>query len=108
VISKRIGRGGRSYVPNAFTEHGAAMAATVLKSERAIQVSIFVVRAFIQMRESLADQKELARRLDELEVRLEGKLGAHDRAISNILEAIRELMAPERPATKPPIGFVRQ
>ncbi|MGH8692268.1 MAG: ORF6N domain-containing protein [Burkholderiales bacterium] len=107
VISKRVGRGGRSYAPWAFTEHGAVMAATVLKSRRAIEVSIFVVRAFIQMRESLPGRNELGKRLDELETRLERKLGAHDRAISEILEAIRQLMAPAQPAQRPPIGFVR-
>jgi hypothetical protein len=107
VISKRRGRGGRSYSPSAFTEHGAVMAATVLRSARAIEVSIFVVRAFVQLRESLAERKELGKRLDELEVRVERRLGAHDRAISEILEAIRQLMAPPGVTVKRPIGFVR-
>jgi hypothetical protein len=107
VISKRVGRGGRSYVLTAFTEHGAVMAATVLKSARAIEVSIFVVRAFIRMRAALAERSELGRRLDELESRLERKLGVHDRAISEILVAIRQLMAPAQAPEKRPIGFVR-
>lgn len=108
VISKRHGRGGRSYAPCAFTEHGAIMAATLLNSRRAIEVSIFVVSAFVQIRESLAERKELGKRLDELESRLEKRLGAHDRVISQILEAIRQLMAPPQPAQKRGIGFVRQ
>ena len=107
VISKRAGRGGRSYEPRGFTEHGAVMAATMLKSARAIEVSIFVVRAFIRMREALAQRDEVGERLDELESKVERKLGAHDRAISEILAAIRQLMAPSPPPQSRPIGFVR-
>lgn len=107
VISKRTGRGGRSHIPYAFTEHGAIMAATVLNSIQAIKVSIFVVRAFVEMRESVVQHKELHRRVDELEKTLDRKLGAHDRAIAEILAAIRQLMTPPAPAPKPGIGFVR-
>ncbi len=107
VISKRRGRGGRSHAQRAFSEHGAVMAATVLKSSRAIEVSIFVVRAFVQMRESITERAKVGKRLDELETRLEQKLGAHDRAIREILEAIRQLMAPPERTEKTPIGFVR-
>jgi hypothetical protein len=107
VIPKRRGRGGRSYAPCAFSEHGAVMAATVLNATRAIQVSIFVVRAFVQMREWLMDRTELGKRLAELESKLERKLGAHDRAIAEILEAIRHLMAPPEPPPRRGIGFVR-
>ncbi len=77
--------GGSRKPPLAFTEHGAIMAATVLNSRRAIQVSLFVVRAFVQLRDTFASNKELARRLDELE----RKLGTHDRAIGQILDAGR-------------------
>jgi hypothetical protein len=59
--------GGRRYAPFAFTEHGALMAATVLNSPRAVEVSLYVVRAFVQLREVLASHKELAQRLAELE-----------------------------------------
>jgi hypothetical protein len=104
VISKRLGRGGRSY---AFTEHGAVMAATVLNSSQAIKISIFVVRAFVRMRESIAEHKQLRTRLDELESMLSRKLGAHDRVINEILEAIRQLTARPEPTPKPGIGFVR-
>jgi phage regulator Rha-like protein len=94
-------------MPFAFTEHGALMAASVLNTKRAVEVSLYVVRAFVQLREALATHKELARRLDELESRLERKLTTHDRAIAGILEAIRQLMAPFEPAKKRRIGFVQ-
>ena len=71
----KTGRGQhRKYLPFAFTEHGAIMAATVLNSPRAVEVSIYVVRAFVQLRELLAGHKELAKRLNELETRMERKL----------------------------------
>ena len=97
--------GGRRKLPMAFTEHGAIMAATILSSPRAVEVSVYVVRAFVELRELLAGNRELARRLDELETRIEHKLESHDQAISGILNAIRELMrTPE--IKKRPIGFV--
>ena len=65
--TSNAGRGGTRKLPLAFTEHGAIMAATILSSRRAIEVSVYVVRAFVQMRETLAAHKELAKRLDELE-----------------------------------------
>ena len=100
--------GGYRKRPLAFTEHGAIMAATILNSRRAIEVSVFVVRAFVQMRETLAAHKELAKRLDELETRLGRKLDGHDRAIGEILEAIRRLMTPPDPPRERGIGFVRE
>ena len=96
--------GGRRYSPYAFTEHGAIMAAMVLNSARAIGISVFVVRAFVQQRDTLMASKELAKRLDELESRIERKLSTHDQAIAGILDAIRQLMAPPEP-TKRRIGF---
>ena len=96
----------RKYLPYAFTEHGAIMAATVLNSPRAVEVSIYVVRAFVQLRELLSGHKELAKRLDELEARMERKLLTHDRAIVGILDAIRQLMAPPPAPKKRPIGFM--
>lgn len=98
--------GGRRKLPIAFTEHGAIMAATVLSSARAVEVSVYVVRAFVELREMLAGNRELARRLDELESRIERKLETHDQAISGILNAMRELMKPAEHANKRPIGFV--
>jgi superfamily I DNA/RNA helicase len=85
------------FPPFAFTEHGAIMAATILNSTRAVEMSLYVVRAFVQLRELLASNTELARRLDELERQLEG----HDAAITAILSAIRELM-------NPPLAFVER
>jgi ORF6N domain len=92
------------FPPFAFTEHGAIMAATILKSRRAIEMSIFVVRAFVQLRELLNSNKELARRLDQLEARIEKKLTTHDEAIAAMLSAIRELMNPPVPKRRG-IGF---
>jgi hypothetical protein len=103
--TSNIGRGGRRYLPYVFTEHGALMAATILDSPRAIDVSVYVVRAFVQLRDLLAGNRELAQRLRELEQRLERKLASHDVAIADILSAIRQLMNPPEPA-KRPIGFV--
>jgi hypothetical protein len=103
VISKP-GRGGRRFAPYAFTEQGVAMLSSVLGSERAIAVNIEIMRAFVQLRGLLASNKELARRFDQLEARLDKKLADHDDAIAAILSAIRELMNP--PALKRrPIGF---
>lgn len=99
VTSKR-GRGGRRYAPYAFTEHGAIMAATVLNSERAVQMSVFVVRAFVRLREMLATNRKLAGKIDELENRLD----THDSTIQDLIEAIKELMKPEDPPRKS-IGF---
>jgi hypothetical protein len=98
--------GGRRKVPYAFTEHGALMAASVLNSDHAIEVSVYVVEAFIAMREAADNVRELARRLDELEGKLGARLAKHDQAISEILAAIRALMSPP-PAKARPIGFVR-
>lgn len=94
----------RKYRPYAFTEHGAIMAATVLNSARAIEMSIYVVRAFLKLREMLASNKELARRFAQLEARLEKRLTDHDKAIAAILSAIRQLMGPP-PAKRRGIGF---
>jgi hypothetical protein len=93
-------RGGRRYTPHAFTEHGAIMAATVLNSKRAVQMSVFVVRAFVRLREMLATNRRLAGKIAELENRLD----THDSAIQDLIEAIKELMTPkERPRRR--IGF---
>ncbi|HKS67647.1 MAG TPA: ORF6N domain-containing protein [Candidatus Acidoferrales bacterium] len=96
-------RGGRRYRPYAFTEHGAIMAAGVLNSGRAIEVSIYVVRAFVKLRELLRTHKQLAHKLDQLEKRIE----AHDEEIANLFEAIRLLMEPPGKPGKS-IGFLVQ
>ena len=89
-------------LPYVFTEHGAIMAAMVLKSPRAVAMSVHVVRAFIRLRELMASNLELAHKLAELEHRLEGR----DQSICNLFEAIRRLLA--APPAEPPrkqIGF---
>jgi phage regulator Rha-like protein len=93
--------GGRRYPPYAFTEHGAIMAATVLNSKQAIEMSVFVVRAFVRMRELLAKNRQLAAKINELDRRLE----THDSAIQDLIEAIKELMVPEE-SPRRKIGFL--
>jgi len=105
IATLTTGRGRhRKYLPYVFTEHGAIMAATILNSPRAIEMSVYVVRAFVQLREMLASNKELARRFAQLETRLDKKLTIHDEAIAAILAAIRQLMHPPVPKRRP-IGF---
>ena len=87
--------------PCAFTEHGAIMAANVLNSSKAIEVSVFVVRAFVQLREMISGHKELARKIAELE----RKLGNHDEQIMILVEAIKQLMDPKLPPKTRRIGF---
>lgn len=102
VTSKSEARGGRRYLPLAFTEQGVAMLSSVLRSERAVQVNIEIMRAFVRLRQILAINADLARRLDELERRV----GGHDEEFVHVLRAIRQLMEP--PATPPKrrrIGF---
>jgi hypothetical protein len=99
-IATSKGRGGRRKPPHVFTEHGAIMAASVLNTEQAVEASIYVVRAFVELRRVLTTQKELAHKLNELEQRLD----THDEAINSILTAIRALMEPPEPKRKQ-IGF---
>lgn len=90
-------------LPFAFTEHGAVMVASILNTPRAVEMSVFVVRAFVKLREVFLLHKEFARRLDELE-RL---VGAHGEEIKSLVSAIRRLMAPsEKPRVR--IGFQSQ
>lgn len=103
-VTSNAQRGGRRYLPYAFTEHGVAMLSSVLRSERAISVNIQIMRAFIRMRELIGSNRELTRRLKELEARLEKKLAVHDESIAGILSAIRKLMNPPIPKGRP-IGF---
>jgi hypothetical protein len=88
-------------LPLAFTEHGTIMAASVLNSPKAVEVSVFVVRAFVQLREAIAGHKELARRI----AKLERKLGDHDEQIIILVEAIKQLMDPKLPPKTRRIGF---
>lgn len=89
--------------PYAFTEHGAIMAASVLKSERAIQTSIFVVRAFIRLKQTLASQEELATKVKRLQKTVQN----HDKQIVAIVDTIQLLMPPAQDPPKEPFGFRR-
>lgn len=95
------------YRPYAFTEHGALMTANVLNSPRAAEMSVFVVRAFIKMRETLAGSKTLALKLSELENHLTMRLNIHEKAIVHVLGEIKKLMPPYPEPEKPKrtIGF---
>lgn len=95
------GHGGRRKPARVFTEHGAIMAAAVLNSPRAVEVSVFVVRAFVKLRELAMAHKEIGQKLNELECKVAG----HDQAIAGLINAIRELMTPPAPQKKRPIGF---
>jgi hypothetical protein len=99
VISNAPGRGGRRTAPYAFTEQGVAMLSTVLNSPRAIAVNIEIMRAFVKLRVVLASNKELARRLDQLEA-------STDEKFTVVFDAIRQLMAPPPEPKRRPIGFV--
>lgn len=99
-------------LPFAFTEHGAIQAANVLASAQAVEMGVYVVRAFVRLREVLASHKELAKRLDDLEQATEALALQHDNFARNtraqlkqVFDAIRELMTPPEPP-KRPIGFV--
>jgi ORF6N domain-containing protein len=98
------GRGGRRYLPYVFTEYGAIQAANVLNSTRSVEMGIYVVRAFVQLRELLASNEDLSRRLDQLEARIEKKLATHDDDIGAMLSAIRQLMSPPTPKRRG-VGF---
>jgi hypothetical protein len=92
--------GGRRKLPLAFTEHGAIMAASVLNSDRAVEMSVYVVRAFVQLRAVLLDHKALADKLTALERRV----SHHDNSLAEVIDAIRALMAQPKPTNRP-IGF---
>jgi len=93
--------GGRRYLPYAFTEHGAIMAANVLNSRQAVQMSVFVVRAFIKMREQLLNRAEMEKRLADIEKTLMG----HDTALRDLYQKIRPLLLPPPAPPRGKIGF---
>jgi hypothetical protein len=100
AISK-TGRGGRRTLPYAFTEQGVAMLATVLNSERAVQMSIAIIRVFVKLREMIATHKDLARALDDLQLKQE----EHSEQIAAIIDTINQLLLPEPVPPKRRIGF---
>lgn len=98
----KTGRGKhRKYLPYAFTEQGVTMLSSVLKSKRAVQVNIQIMRAFVKLREILSTHKELAQKLKELEL----KMDSHDQQIQDIFEAINQLLTPPE-KSKRKIGFI--
>jgi hypothetical protein len=112
ISNERRGRGGRRYLPLAFTEHGAIMAATILNTPRAVEISVYVVRAFVRLREVLATHKDPAKKLEQLEKKTEALAIEHDQFAAStraqfreVLQALRALMRPPEPR-KRPIGFV--
>jgi phage regulator Rha-like protein len=105
VTSNR--RGGSRYLPYAFTEYGALMAANILNSPRAVQMSIFVVRAFAKMRDALRGTPELAKKLAALEKKLTKRLDTHEAAIVEVLHEVMQILNPS-PLPEPErkqIGF---
>ena len=100
VISKPT-RGGRTKPPRAFTEHGALQAANVLKSKRAVAMSLFVIRAFVKMREQLVSDAAILRRLAEIDK----TLLMHDSALGDLYQKLLPLLSPPSPPPKRQIGF---
>lgn len=100
VTSKAGGRGGRRYLPYAFTEHGVAMLSSVLKSERAVAVNILIMRAFVQLRRAQGQYAELRLRIEELAQKVHG----HDKLLAGILGALKALEQPP-PTQRRSIGF---
>jgi hypothetical protein len=93
--------GGHRKSPWAFTEHGAIMAANILRSDEAAEMSVFIVRAFVKMREALLSRNEMEKRLSQIE----NILLVHDQSLSDIYEQIRPLLMPPDPPDKKQIGF---
>src|SRR6476659_872710 len=108
IAMSKTGRGGRRTLPFAFTEHGALQAANVLRSKRAVQMSLFVIRAFVKMRETLLGTRELAKKLEALEKQLTGRLDVHEAAIVKVLQDLMQILNPPPLPPDPPqrkIGF---
>jgi hypothetical protein len=101
IVTSKMGRGGRRTLPYVFTEHGALQAANILNSSRAVAMSIYVIRAFVQMREALSANEIIAKRLAEIEA----ALLTHDTALRELYESIRPLLIPPEDAPRRQIGF---
>lgn len=102
IATSSLQHGGMRHRPWAFTEHGAIMAATVLNSPQAVRMSVYVVRAFVQMKRALAANSELAARLAEIEKQLTGRLDAHERALVEVIQ--RTLALLNQPPAPPPVA----
>lgn len=101
IVTSNAGRGGRRYAPYAFTEHGALMAANILNSPRAVAMSVYVIRAFIKIREQLAANTAILKRLAEIDK----ILLIHDVTLREILQKLRPLLEPPPVPPQPEIGF---
>ncbi len=100
IMTSKTGRGGRRYQPYVFTEQGVAMLSSVLNSDRAVQVNITIMRAFVNLREMIASHKELTKRLDEMEK-------SYDSQFKMVFDAIRALVSQPEPKEKK-IGFIKE
>jgi len=108
IATSSLDHGGRRKLPCAFTEHGAIMAANVLNSRQAVQMSVYVVRAFLKMRSALSDNPQLARKLAQLEKELKSRLDLHETAIVEVLQRVMDILDPP-PQPEPKrrqIGFL--
>ncbi len=101
IVISKTGRGGRRFFPYAFTEHGALMAANILRSPRAVAMSVYVIRAFVKMREDQAANAAILKRLAEIDQ----TLLVHDTALRDIYEKLRPLLAPLPDPPQRKIGF---
>ena len=102
IVTLKKGRGQHSkYLPYAFTEQGVAMLSSVLNSDRAIEVNILIMRAFVKLREMISTHKDLAKKLEDLEQK-------YDSQFKMVFDAIRQLMTPPEPKKKRTIGFGRE
>ena len=97
IVTSKKGRGGRRYLPYAFTEQGVAMLSSVLRSERAVEVNIAIMRTFVQLRRLMDTNRDLARKIEKLEEK-------YDEKFAVVFEAIKQLITPPAPAKKQ-IGF---
>ena len=101
IAISKTGRGGRRTLPFAFTEHGALMAANILNSPRAVAMSVYIIRAFVKMREGVAANAAILKRLADIDQ----TLLIHDTALREILQKLRPLLEPPPAPPKPGIGF---
>lgn len=101
IVTSSLGHGGKRKLPWAFTEHGALMAASVLNSDRAIAMSVFVIRAFVEIREQIAANNAILKRLAEID----HTLLIHDASLRDIYKKLMPLLAPPPPAPRKQIGF---
>src|SRR3972149_6730196 len=103
-VTLKTGRGGRRYAPYAFTEQGVAMLSSVLRSPRAIDVNIEIMRAFVRLRQLLSLHKDLAERLEKLERQMRGRDADVDQQFRHVFSLLEQLFTPPTSARKP-IGF---